>query len=242
MDIDIDGKDGAVGIASNGNAGNWKNNGTVTIDVGGDGAPAGSLVIGELSRLAGVYWNSENAYSFTNSGTLNVTAAKATASTQSKTQWPVWQFFDTIAVSLMPGGNSTVTNTGNMTLAAHNGYTAGLYVAGADGHSIALNNSGTMNITVDTLGGDNIRTVGIYAQIPAITTGEVGFLPFQVTDGSVRIDAKAAEGASGVMDDACMAVCLVQSFDINSDVPTDTSGLQQIELNDMSITTAAPSS
>ena len=44
------------------------------------------------------------------------------------------------------------------------------------------------------------------------------------------------------MDDACMAVCLVQSFDINSDVPTDTSGLQQIELNDMSITTAAPSS
>ena len=77
-----------------------------------------------------------------------------------------------------------------MTLAAHNGYTAGLYVAGADGHSIALNNSGTMNITVDTLGGDNIRTVGIYAQIPAITTGEVGFLPFQVTDGSVRIDAK----------------------------------------------------
>ncbi len=233
MNIDINGEDGAVGIASNGNAGEWTNNGTVTIDVDGDGAPAGALG-GDV--LSGIDWRSNTGFTFTNSGTLDVTAAKATASTQSKTQWPVWQFFDTIAVSLMPGGNSTVTNTGNMTLAAHNGYTAGLYVAGADGHSIALNNSGTMNITVDTLGGDNIRAMGIYAQIPAITTGEVGSLPFRVTGGSVRIDAKAAEGASYVMDGACMAVCLVQSFDINSVVPTDTSGLQQIQLNEMSIT------
>ena len=233
MDIDINGEYSAVGVADNDDAGDWINSGTVTIDVGVDGAPAGALG-GDV--LSGIDWRSDAGFTFTNSGTLDVTAAKATASTQSKTQWPVWQLFDTIAVSLMPGGDSTVMNTGNMTLAAHNGYTAGLYVAGADGHSIALNNSGTMNITVDTLGGDNIRAVGIYAEIPAITTGEVGFLPFQVTDGSVRIDAKAAEGASGVMDDACMAVCLVQSFDINSDVPTDTSGLQQIELNDMSIT------
>lgn len=234
MDIDINGEYSAVGVADNDDAGDWINSGTVTIDVGVDGAPAGALGGGVLS---GIDWRSDAGFTFTNSGTLDVTAAKATASTQSKTQWPVWQLFDTIAVSLMPGGDSTVMNTGNMTLAAHSGYTAGLYVAGADGHSIALNNSGTMNITVDTLGGDNIRTVGIYAQIPAITTGEVGFLPFQVTDGSVRIDAKAAEGASGVMDDACMAVCLVQSFYINSGTPADTSGLQQIELNGMSITT-----
>lgn len=228
MDIDINGEYSAVGVADNDDAGDWINSGTVTIDVGVDGAPAGAL--------SGIDWRSDAGFTFTNSGTLDVTAAKATASTQGKTQWPVWQFFDTIAVSLMPGEDSTVTNTGTMTLAAHNGYTAGLYVAGANGHSIALNNTGTMDITVDTLGGDNIRAVGIYAEIPAITTGEIGSLPFQVTDGSVRIDAKAAEGASGVMDDACMAVCLVQSFDINSDVPTDTSGLQQIELNDMSIT------
>lgn len=232
MDIDIDGEDGAVGIASNGNAGEWTNNGTVTIDVDGDGAPAGSLVIGELSRLAGIYWNSNNAYSFTNSGTMTVTAQSSEPSTQSHENWPTWQFFDTIAVSLMPGENSTVTNTGTMTLAAHNGYTAGLYVFGED--SIEIKNSGTMDITVDTLGGDNIRAVGIYAQIPDIQDGQVHSLPFNVTRGSVEINAGAAGGASYVMDDACMAVCLVQSFNVGN-VPDDTSELQQIELNDMSI-------
>ncbi len=232
MDIDIDGEDGAVGIASNGNAGEWTNNGTVTIDVDGDGAPAGSLVIGELSRLAGIYWNSNNAYSFTNSGTMTVNAQSSEPSTQSHENWPTWQFFDTIAVSLMPGENSTVTNTGTMTLAAHNGYTAGLYVFGDD--SIEIENSGTMDITVDTLGGDNIRAVGIYAQIPDIQDRQVHSLPFNVTRGSVEINAGAAGGASYVMDDACMAVCLVQSFGVGNE-PADESELQQIQLNGMSI-------
>ena len=232
MDIDIDGKDGAVGIADNDDAGYWINSGTVTIDVGVDGAPAGALGGGVLS---GIDWRSDAGFTFTNSGTLDVTAAKTTASTQDKTQWPVWQLFDTIAVSLMTGGDSTVTNTGTMTLAARNGYTAGLYVAGESGHSITLNNSGAMDITVDTLGGENIRAVGSSAEIPAITTGEIASLPFDLTGGSVRIDAKAAEGASNVMADACMAVCLVQSFNVGN-VPADTSGLQQINLNGMSIT------
>ena len=234
MDIDIAGEDGAVGIGGYSSANNWTNSGTIDIEVGADGAPVGSLAIGELSRLAGICWGSDNAYSFTNSGTLDVTVTKETASTQNKTQWPVWQLFDTIAVSLMPGGDSTVTNIGTMTLNAHNGYTAGLYVAGANGHSIKLNNSGTMDITVDTLGGENIRAVGIYAEIPAITTGKVGSLPFEVTGGSVRIDAKAADGSSNVMDDACMAVCLVQSFNVGNG-PSDTTGLQQIQLNGMTI-------
>ena len=234
MDIGIAGEDGAVGIGGYSSANNWTNSGTIDIEVGADGAPVGSLAIGELSRLAGICWGSDNAYSFTNSGTLDVTVTKKTASTQNKTQWPVWQLFDTIAVSLMPGDDSTVTNTGTMTLNAHNGYTAGLYVAGAIGHSIKLNNSGTMDITVDTPGGENIRAVGIYAEIPKITTGEVGSLPFQVTGGSVRIDAKAAAGSSDVMDDACMAVCLVQSFMFGNE-PSDTTGLQQIQLNGMTI-------
>lgn len=231
MDIDIVGEDGAVGIKGYSSANNWTNNGQITIDVGVDGAPAGALGGGALS---GIDWRSDDGFAFTNSGTLDVTVTKETASTQNKTQWPVWQLFDTIAVSLMPGGDSTVTNTGTMALKAHNGYTAGLYVAGAKGHSIALKNSGTMAIAVDTLGGENIRAVGIYAEIPAITTGKVGSLPFQVTGGSVRIDAKAAAGSSDVMDDACMAVCLVQSFEFGNE-PSDTTGLQQIQLNGMTI-------
>ena len=231
MDIDIVGEDGAVGIKGYSSANNWTNNGQITIDVGVDGAPAGALGGGALS---GIDWRSKDGFAFTNSGTLDVTVTKKTASTQNKTQWPVWQLFDTIAVSLMPGDDSTVTNTGTMTLNAHNGYTAGLYVAGANGHSIKLNNSGTMDIAVDTLGGANIRAVGIYAEIPEITTGEVGSLPFQVTGGSVRIDAKAADNASDVMDDACMAVCLVQSFKFDNE-PSDTTGLQQIQLNGMTI-------
>ena len=231
MDIDIVGEDGAVGIKGYSSANNWTNNGQITIDVGVDGAPAGALGGGALS---GIDWRSKDGFAFTNSGTLDVTVTKKTASTQNKTQWPVWQLFDTIAVSLMPGDDSTVTNTGTMTLNAYNGYTAGLYVAGANGHSIKLNNSGTMDIAVDTLGGANIRAVGIYAEIPEITTGEVGSLPFQVTGGSVRIDAKAADNASDVMDDACMAVCLVQSFKFDNE-PSDTTGLQQIQLNGMTI-------
>ena len=232
MNIDINGESKAVGIDDNSNAGNWTNSGKITIDVGVSGAPAGVLGGGALS---GIDWRSNAGFAFTNSGTLDVTAAKATASTQNKTQWPVWQLFDTIAVSLMPGGDSTVTNTGTMTLNAHNGYTAGLYVAGANGHDITLNNSGTMDITVDTLGGNNIRAVGIYAEIPAITTGKIGSLPFNMTGGSVEINAAAAQGASDVMDDACMAVCLVQSFEIKDGAPTDTAGLQQIQLNGMAL-------
>ena len=231
MDVDIVGEDGAVGIKGYSSANNWTNNGQIAIDVGVDGAPAGALGGGALS---GIDWRSADGFAFTNSGTLDVTVTKKTASTQNKTQWPVWQLFDTIAVSLMPGDDSTVTNTGTTTLNAHNGYTAGLYVAGANGHSIKLNNSGTMDITVDTPGGENIRAVGIYAEIPKITTGEVGSLPFQVTGGSVRIDAKAAAGSSDVMDDACMAVCLVQSFEFGNE-PSDTTGLQQIQLNGMTI-------
>ena len=232
MNININGKSKAVGIDNNDNAGNWTNSGKITIDVGVSGAPAGALGGGALS---GIDWGSNAGFAFTNSGTLDVTAAKATASTQNKTQWPVWQLFDTIAVSLMPGGDSTVTNTGTMTLNAHNGYTAGLYVAGANGHDITLTNTGTMDITVDTLGGDNIRAVGIYAQISNIEDGQVKKLPLQITDGSVKIQAQPATGASAVMDDACMAVCLVQSFKVEN-APTGVSDdLQQIELTGMSL-------
>ena len=233
MDIDINGDSGAMGIANNDDAGNWTNNGTLTIDVGVDGAPAGSLVIGNLSRLAGICWNSDNQYSFTNSGTMTVTAKSEQASTQSKDNWPTWQFFDTIAVSLMPGEGSTVTNSGTMTLNAHNGYTAGLYVFGDE--SIALKNTGDLAVTVDTLGGDNIRAVGIYAQISNIEDGQVKELPLQITDGSVEIKAQSASGASDVMDDACMAVCLVQSFKVDSAPTGIPDGLQQIELTGMSL-------
>lgn len=56
-----------------------------------------------------------------------------------------------------------------------------------------------------------------------------------MTGGSVEINAAAAQGASDVMDDACMAVCLVQSFEIKDGAPTDTAGLQQIQLNGMAL-------
>ncbi len=234
VEIEIDAEDRAAGIYGYGKAGNWANLGEITINVGLSGSAAGAL---GGAPLAGVEWRSDSAYQFTNAGTLTVTASSAQHSTQIHTNWPTWQFFDTMALCLMPGdgGASTVENTGTMTLAAHNGYTAGLYVGGTGG-DVTLKNSGTMDIDVDTLGGDNIRAIGIFAQISNIPSGTPQSLPFQVTAGKVEIDATAASGASNVMDGACMAVCLSQSFN-EKNAPVSSQGLQQIQLEgNMSVT------
>src|SRR5699024_7427235 len=94
----------------------------------------------------------------------------------SQTNWPSWQYFDTFALGLMPGDTGTVSNTGTMTLNAYNGYTAGLYVAGEE-DTVSITNSGELNITTTTKGGENIRSVGLYAQLMQITKDGAQQLP-----------------------------------------------------------------
>ena len=231
MDIDIPAADRAQGIlrySAPGEAAEdnftWTNTagGSITIQVGNQGAATAALGGGSL---AGLDLRSDGDITFTNKGDLTVDATSDEPANLSQTNWPSWQYFDTIALGLMPGGTGTVTNTGSMALAAYNGYTAGLYVAGVE-DTVSITNSGELNITTTTKGGDNIRSVGLYAQLMQITETEAQQLPFDTTGGKVTISTTAAEG-SQVDSDKLMAICLVQTFDETA--PEASDDFQQIE-------------
>ena len=231
MDIDIPAAGRAQGIlrySASGEAAEdnftWTNtaDGEITIQVGNQGAAAAALGGGSL---AGLDLRSDGDITFTNEGDLTVTAASDKPASLSQTNWPSWQYFDTFALGLMPGGKGTVSNTGTMTLNAYNGYTAGLYVAGEE-DTVSITNSGELNITTTTKGGDNIRSVGLYAQLMQITETEAQQLPFDTTGGKVTISTTAAE-ESQVDSDKLMAICLVQTFDETA--PEASDDFQQIE-------------
>lgn len=223
MDIDIDASESAEGITGLGYAGNWANQGSVTISVGNSGVGAGAI---GGNTLAGVDWRSGSAFDFTNSGTLTVTAERAGASTQSNTNWPTWQYFDTMGICLMPNGESNIINTGEMTLTAKNGYTAGMMVSGSD-EDIHIQNKGTMSLVATTMGGANIRAVALFAQIPNITGGDAKTLQLDLENGTLNAKAEpVSEYENNVIENGCMAICLSQRL---TKQPTAPAELQQID-------------
>ena len=230
--IDIPDADSARGIGRYSASGeatdgdfNWNNtaDGNITITVSGDGAAAAAL---GGQALAGLDLRSKGNITFTNDGGLTVTATSDNPASLNETNWPSWQYFDTFAVGLMPSGTGTVTNTGTMTLNAYNGYTAGLYVAGANENPISITSSGKLDIATTTKGRENIRSVGIYAEIPAIDDASAKTLNFDTTGGTVSISTGAAAGST-LDSDKLMAICLVQTF--TGTVPTASDDFQQIE-------------
>ena len=223
MDINIDVSGSAVGVVGYENAGNWANQGSVTISVGNSGVGAGAIGGG---ALAGVDWRSGSVFDFTKSGTLTVTAKRAEASTQSNTNWPTWQYFDTMGVCLMPNGESKIINTGEMTLTAKNGYTAGMMVSGSD-EDIHIQNKGTMSLVATTMGGANIRAVALFAQIPNITGGDAKTLQLDLENGTLNAKAEpVSEYENNVIENGCMAICLSQRL---TKQPTAPAELQQID-------------
>lgn len=197
--VDISAADSAQSILRYGsqteNDFTWINTaaGWIAISVSGQGTAAASLGGG---ALAGLDLRSGGNIHFTNNGTLEVTAESESPVALNKTNWPSWQYFDTVGLLLL-ADTCTLTNTGTMDLTALNGYTAGISVS-ADGYDISIANSGTMDITTTTQGGENIRSVGIYAQLPdmesGITDGQAKELPFTMKGNTIHISTSAADG------------------------------------------------
>lgn len=241
IEIKIESDAGAVGIGcyeSDGTtgsvtsaAGDWSNAGSIEIEVSGDGSAVAAL---GGSSLAGIDWRPNGGFSFDNSGNLAVTATAADPSQLSQDNWPSWQYFDTVGVGLMPRGDSSFDNSGTMTISALNGYTAGLYIGGSGDYSISMENSGDLGVTTTTAGGDNIRSVGIFAQIPAITDGGARELPLSLNDGSLTLSVSATDGVSNLEEDALWGICLVQTF-TGSSAPTTDDEFQQIDADGMSL-------
>lgn len=223
MEIGIDASGSAAGVVGYTNAGTWENSGTLDITVNGLGT---GVAAWGGNTLTGVDWRSGSAFDFTNSGTLTVTAERAEASTQSNTNWPTWQYFDTMGVCLMPGGKSNIINTGKMTLTAEKGYTAGMMVSGSD-EDIHIQNKGTMSLTATTMGGANIRAVALFAQIPNITGGDAKTLQLDLENGTLNAKAEpVSEYEDNVIENGCMAICLSQRL---KKQPTAPAELQQID-------------
>ena len=247
IDIDICALEIAQGIKGSGGE-TWSNEagGEITIAVGTTNSDPGTTGsgAGELggNPLAGVYLcekNGENdvesVIHFTNGGTLVVSA---TSGLQSKlptvNSWPTWQFFDTIGVGIA-SDEVTFVNTGTMNLTAENGYTAGLYISGGN-ERIDMKNSGDLTIEATTMGGANVRAVGIFAQLIDIQDGQVQELPFLFNGGSASISAAPASGyESSVIDGGCVAICFSQLFEEATAPEGIPDGLQQITFDGMSI-------
>ena len=232
IDIAIPDADSARGIgrySTSGtqvdNAFSWTNteSGAITIDVSGEGNATAAL---GGQTLAGMDLRSGEDITFTNDGTITATAASNGPAALKETNWPSWQYFDTLGILLLCD-EGTFTNTGDMKLTALNGYTAGISIGGTNDYDISITNSGNLNITTTTKGGDNIRSVGIYAQIPGIESGAARELPFNTTGGTVSISTSAVDGST-VDSGKLMAICLVQTFTAVTTVPSDTGAFQQI--------------
>ena len=231
--VDIPVADNAQGILRYGskteNGFAWTNSaaGRIVISVSNQGAATAAFGGG---ALAGLDLRSDGDIQFSNAGTLKVTAESESPASSAASNWPSWQFFDTVGL-LLSASDCTLTNAGTMDLTALNGYTAGISIY-ADGTSISIANSGTMDITTTTQGGENIRSVGIYAQLPYITDGQVKDLPFTMEGDAIRISTSAADGFT-VENDKLMGICLVQTFESN--VPSDLNSLQQINAEGMAL-------
>ena len=232
IDIAIPDADSARGIGRYSESGEaadgdftWTNTegGNITITVSGDSAATAAL---GGQTLAGMDLRSGEDITFTNDGTITATAASNGPAALKETNWPSWQYFDTLGILLLCD-EGTFTNTGDMKLTALNGYTAGISIGGTNDYDISITNSGNLNITTTTKGGNNIRSVGIYAQIPGIESGAAQQMPFNTTDGTVSISTSAADGST-VDSDNLMAICLVQTFTAGTTVPSDTGAFQQI--------------
>ena len=209
----------------------WTNavNGEIIISVSGKSAATAALGGG---ALAGIDLRSDEDITFDNQGTITATVTSDAPASLSETNWPSWQYFDTLGV-LLACGECDLTNSGTMTLKALNGYTAGISVAGSDDNSISITNSGNLDITTTTKGGDNIRSVGIYAEIPNISGTEAKNLPFDTTNGIVSISTTEADGST-VSDENLMAICLVQTFN-STTAPSNLEDFQQITGDGMAI-------
>lgn len=209
----------------------WTNavNGEIIISVSGKSAATAALGGG---ALAGIDLRSDEDITFDNQGTITATVTNDAPASLSETNWPSWQYFDTLGV-LLACGECDLTNSGTMTLKALNGYTAGISVAGSDDNSISITNSGNLDITTTTKGGDNIRSVGIYAEIPNISGTEAKNLPFDTTNGIVSISTTEADGST-VSDENLMAICLVQTFN-STTAPSNLEDFQQITGDGMAI-------
>lgn len=231
--VDIPAADSAQGILRHGsqteNGFIWTNaaKGQIIISVSNHGAATAAFGGG---ALAGLDLRSGGHIELNNDGSLKVTAESERPAPLSMADWPYWWYFDTVGLLLL-ADTCTLTNTGTMDLTALNGYTAGISVC-ADETSISIANSGTMDITTTTQGGENIRSVGIYAQLPFITDGQVKELPFTMQGDAIRISTSAADGFT-VEDDKLMGICLVQTFEGN--VPSDLNSLQQINAEGMAL-------
>ncbi|MFQ7139670.1 S-layer homology domain-containing protein [Evtepia sp.] len=232
IDIAIPDADSARGIGRYSTSGtqvdndfSWTNteSGVITIDVSGEGNATAAL---GGQTLAGMDLRSGEDITFTNHGTITATAASNGPAALKETNWPSWQYFDTLGILLLCD-EGTFTNTGDMKLTALNGYTAGISIGGTNDYDISITNSGNLNITTTTKGGDNIRSVGIYAQIPGIESGAARELPFNTTGGTVSISTSAVDGST-VDSGKLMAICLVQTFTAGTTVPSDTGAFQQI--------------
>lgn len=207
----------------------WTNaaKGQIIISVSNHGAATTAFGGG---ALAGLDLRSGGHIELTNDGSLKVTAESERPAPLSMADWPYWWYFDTVGLLLLADA-CTLTNTGTMDLTALNGYTAGISVC-ADETSISIANSGTMDITTTTQGGENIRSVGIYAQLPYINDGQVKELPFTMQGDAIHISTSAADGFT-VENDKLMGICLVQTFEGN--VPSDLNSLQQINAESMAL-------
>ena len=232
IDIAIPDADSARGIGRYSTSGtqvdndfSWTNteSGVITIDVSGEGDATAAL---GGQTLAGMDLRSGEDITFPNHGTITATAISDGPANLTETNWPSWQYFDTLGILLLCD-EGTFTNTGDMKLTALNGYTAGISIGGTNDYDISITNSGNLNITTTTKGGDNIRSVGIYAQIPGIKSGTARELPFNTTGGTVSISTSAVDGST-VDSGKLMAICLVQTFTAGTTVPSDTGAFQQI--------------
>ena len=221
IQMDLQAENWASGIySSSTSALAWDNTATgrIEITVSGNGGAIGT----GAKPTTGMELRS-GTVSLTNRGALSVTATREEPSVPNTIPWPKWQPFNTAGLALI-SSSATVDNTGSMTLAAENGYSAGLLIS-AENEDVSITSSGTLQVSATTMGGDGIRAVGIYAEISNISDGQAKNLPLTLR-GSVSITAAAATGST-VDAGNLMSLCLVQSFPDGSQ-PASTGAFQQI--------------
>ena len=220
--MDLDAEYSAQGIYCNTDQFVWNNDvaGDITIKASGNGGPVGPA----LSRpVAGMNLLTDN-ITFSNNGSLSLTAVRKEKSPLTNITWPIGQSFDTIGLAIyceVDGG--TVDNSGTMILNAENGNSAGMDII-SNTKDVSISSSGTLQASAASSGGEHVWAVGLYGEIKSIADGQVKNLPFTLS-GEVEARAAAAQGST-VASENLMAVCLVQSF--NGTAPKVTDAFQQI--------------
>ena len=227
INMGLEAESSAQGIYCNTDQFAWNNDvaGDITIKASGNGGPVGPA----LSRpVAGMNLLTDN-ITFSNNGSLSLTAVRKEKSPLTNITWPIGQSFDTIGLAIyceVDGG--TVDNSGTMILNAENGNSAGMDII-SNTKDVSITSSGTLQTSATTLGGDKeIRAVGLYGEIKSIDDDQVKNLPLTLS-GEVEASATAAQGST-VAPENLMAVCLVQSF--NGTAPEVTNAFQQIRVED----------